>query len=60
MLESDKVCCGLAIPPNALVPFKYVENNRHVLFLKWVDKLKVHPMFKNVFNGRRWKVEIDN
>ena len=60
MLVSDKPCCGLRMPPNATVPHKFVLNQSHVIFLKWVDKLKLHPMFINHFNRRRWRVEPDN
>ena len=57
-LESTDKCCGLFCP--GLVPHKFAENIKHVEFLQFVDRLKWHPMFRNHFNNRRWRVEPDN
>ncbi len=48
------------MPVGATVPYRFVQNEGHVKFLKFVDKLKKHPMFIHHFNRRRWRVEPDN
>ena len=58
-LFSQEECCGLVIPGSCPITHGCTRPE-HVELLKFVDRLREHPMFINTRTGRKWKFDISN